>query len=167
MKAIYLVRHSCPFRSFEFREIAIPEPKPHEVLIKNICSGLNFADVMVRKNLYDGAPKLPAVIGFDAAGTVVSVGSEIKHLKPGDVVVALSKFNGYAEYVCTSATGVVKIPATWDPVDATALAVQYLTAYYAAAKLVNLQEGDKVLIHSGAGGLGRALIQYCLFKNAQ
>ncbi|MBK9109252.1 MAG: zinc-binding dehydrogenase [Saprospiraceae bacterium] len=164
MKAIYLVRHAAASRSFEFREEAIPVPRHSDVVIKTICSGLNFADIMVRKNLYDGAPKLPAVIGFDACGTITAVGAEVKNFKPGDVVVALCKFSGYAEYICTPASGVAKIPEHIDPHDAVALAVQYLTAYYAAAKLTQLQEGDKVLIHAGAGGLGRALIQYALFK---
>lgn len=164
MKVIYLLRHADASRSFEFREVAIPIPGPHDVVFKTICSGLNFADIMVRKNLYDGAPKLPAVIGFDACGTITAVGAEVKNFKPGDVVVALCKFGGYAEYICTPEFGVSKIPSNVDPIDACALAVQYLTAYYAAAKLTQLQEGDKVLIHAGAGGLGRALIQYALFK---
>lgn len=164
MKAIYLVRHSAPSRAFEFRDTAVPVPGKNEVLIKSICSGLNFADVMIRKKLYEGAPGLPAVIGFDACGIISEVGSDVKNLKQGDVVVALTLFNGYAEFICVPEFAAAKIPIHIDAIDGVALAVQYLTAYYAAAKLVTLLPGDNVLIHSGAGGLGRALIQFALYK---
>ncbi len=164
MKAIILTRHTNPDRAFELREVEKPAPAADEVLIKTTCSGLNFADVMIRRNLYDGAPKLPSIIGFDLAGTVVETGSAVHDIKIGDPVIALCRFGAYAEYVCTPAQAVVKIPSGIDPLDAVALTTQYVTAYYAAAELVQLHPEDKVLIQSGAGGLGQALIQYALHK---
>lgn len=164
MKAIFLTRHANPDRAFEFREIEKPSPAADELLIKTTCSGLNFADVMIRRNLYEGAPKLPSVIGFDLTGNVVETGSAVHTFKPGDKVIALCRFGAYAEYVCTPALAAVKIPEGIDPLDAVALSTQYLTAYYAASELVKLHPGDKVLIQSGAGGLGQALIQFALYK---
>lgn len=165
MKAVFLVRHGSPENSFAFREIPMPICKSYEVLIKVKASGLNFADVMIRKKLYEGAPDLPSVIGFDVVGTVEECGAEVNQFSKGDRVVAMCKFGGYAEYICSPEYGVVKLPASINDLDALALPVQYLTAYYAAEKLISLKAGDRVLVHAGAGGLGRALIQYALSKH--
>lgn len=167
MKTVYLTKHGRPDKAFEFREELMPVCKPDEIRVRVAASGLNFADVMVRKNLYDGAPKLPAVIGFDAVGWVDDRGSEVHDFNIGDRVAVLSKFGAYAEYLCTPCHAAVKIPSNMDLVDAVALPVQYLTAYYAAAELVTLRARQRVLIHAGAGGLGRALIEWCLYKGCE
>ncbi len=164
MKAIFLIRHGSPENSFSFREIPMPICKPDEVMIKVKASGINFADVMIRKNLYEGAPDLPAVIGFDVVGIVEELGTNVREFAKGDRVVAMCKFGGYSEYICSPFYGVVKVPESINDLDALALPVQYLTAYYAGEKLVTLNEGDRVLVHAGSGGLGRALIQYALNK---
>jgi NADPH2:quinone reductase len=129
--------------------------------------GLNFADVMARKGMYQDAPPLPSILGYDVAGIVYSVGTGVTNVRPGDKVTAMTRFGGYAEYAITDARAIAIIPTSMDSATATALTTQYCTAYFAAAEMVNLHKGDKVLIQSGAGGVGTALIQYAKHKGCE
>ena len=167
MKAIFLVRNGSAATAFETREMPMPIVGAGQVLIKVEAFGLNFADVMARRGMYKEAPPIPCVLGYDVAGIVTQTGPEVHHVKTGDRVTAMTRFGGYAEYVLTAASGVAAIPASIAMPAATALATQYCTAYYAAAEMVNLHEGDKVLIHAGAGGVGTALIQFAKFKGCE
>lgn len=167
MKAIYIVNHGKAEKAFEFRETPKPVPKPGEVLVKVEGFGLNFADVMARKGMYKDAPPIPSLIGYDVCGIVERVGNNVRNVVEGDRVTALTRFGGYAEYALTDHRAVAKIPANTPIPEATALTTQYCTAYYCAAEMVNLFEGDKVLIHSAAGGVGNGLLQYAKHKGCE
>ncbi len=160
MKAAVLIKKGSAFKAFEIREVTKPTAKRGEVLIKVAAFGLNFADVMARRGMYKEAPPLPAILGYDVAGTIEEVGEEVTNVKKGDRVTAMTRFGGYAEYAVTKATAVAVIPDELDAATATALTTQYCTALYAASEMINLHKGDKVLVQSGAGGVGTALIQY-------
>ncbi|MEM7548135.1 MAG: zinc-binding dehydrogenase [Bacteroidota bacterium] len=159
MKAAFLVKNGKPSEAFEIRETEMPEIQPHEVLIKVHYSGLNFADVLARLGMYPDAPKPPSVVGYDVSGEIVKVGKDVEGLQEGDVVAAMSRFGGYAEYVATNALAVVKINDAIDLNIAPALATQACTALYSAEEMVRLHPGDHVLVHSAAGGVGSILVQ--------
>jgi NADPH2:quinone reductase len=161
VKAIFLIKQGDANSSFQQRDIPVPVPAAGQVLIKVKAFGLNFADVMARKGLYKEAPPIPCVLGYDVAGTVEQLGEGVNGFAVGDEVVAMTRFGGYAEYAVTEAMAMARIPQGMDAAAATALATQYCTAYYAAAEAANLHAADKVLIQSGAGGVGTALIQLC------
>jgi NADPH:quinone reductase-like Zn-dependent oxidoreductase len=167
MKAAVLVRKGDAAKAFEIREVEAPRTKAGEVLIKVEGFGLNFADVMARLGLYADAPPMPSVLGYDVVGRVTVAAPDVTHLQIGDRVTAMTRFGGYAEYVAAQAMGVAKIADNMPVGEATALTTQYCTAYYAAAEMVNLHEGDKVLIHSAAGGVGTALLQYATHKGCE
>lgn len=167
MKAIFVVKHGKADEAFEVRDTPKPVPKPGEVLVKVEGFGLNFADVIARKGLYQDAPPLPSVLGYDICGTVERTGSNVDWVNEGDRVTALTRFGGYAEYAVTDGRAVARIPQTMDIAEATALTTQYCTAYYCCADMVNLFAGDKVVIHSAAGGVGTALMQYCVAKGCE
>lgn len=167
MKAIYIVKHGDTDEAFEVRETPKPVPKAGEALIKVEAFGLNFADIMARKGMYKDAPPIPSVIGYDVVGTVERVGSNVTNLLEGDRVTALTRFGGYAEYAITDARAAAKISDKISVTEGTALTTQYCTAYYCAAEVVNLFAGDKVLIHSAAGGVGAGLMQYALHKGCE
>jgi NADPH:quinone reductase-like Zn-dependent oxidoreductase len=168
MRAAVLVKKGAAFKAFEIREMAKPAIAEHgEILIKVAAFGLNFADVMARRGMYKEAPPLPAVLGYDVAGTVEAVSDDVTNVKPGDRVTAMTRFGGYAEYAVTKASAAAVIPDNLDAATATALTTQYCTAFYAAAEMVNLNKGDKVLVHSGAGGVGTALIQYAKYRQCE
>ena len=167
MKAIYLKKYGAANKAFEIREVDPPQPGPREVVIKSTCFGLNFADVVARRGLYPDAPKNPAVIGYDVAGHIASVGSEVTEFKEGDRVAALTRFGGYGEYAKTMVEGVAALPASLSDQDGTALATQACTAYYSAVHLVSLQPGDKVLVQAAAGGVGSILTQIAKHMGCQ
>lgn len=167
MKAAVLVRKGDAAKAFEIREVDTPKIKAGEVLIKVEGFGLNFADVMARQGLYADAPPMPSILGYDVAGTITAVAPDVTSVKVGDRVTAMTRFGGYAEYVAADARAVAVIPAAMPVGEATALTTQYCTAYYAAAEAVNLHEGDRVLIHSAAGGVGTALLQYAKYKGCE
>ena len=160
MKAAVLVKNGSAFKAFEIREVPKPSVMQGKVLIKVAAFGLNFADVMARNGMYKEAPPLPAILGYDVAGTIEEIGDGVTNVKKGDRVTAMTRFGGYAEYAVTNASAVAIIPDKLDAATATALTTQYCTAFYAASEMVNLHKGDKVLIQSGAGGVGTALIQF-------
>ena len=164
MKAIYLTKYGNAEDAFEIRDVDIPKAESGEVVIKVGAFGLNFADVIARRGLYPDAPKNPALIGYDVAGTVHEIGEGVTGLKIGDRVTALTRFGGYAEYAKTIAEGVAKIPKELDYAKATALSTQACTAYYCADEAVQLHEGDHVLVQAAAGGVGIALVQIAKSK---
>ncbi len=167
MKAAVLIKNGTASGAFEIRQMPKPAPAIDEVLIKVSAFGLNFADVMARNGMYKEAPPLPAVLGYDVAGIVEAVGNQVQNVQPGERVTALTRFGGYAEYAVTKSSAVAVIPTHMDDATATALATQYITAYYAAAEATNLFKGDKLLIQAGAGGVGTALIQFAKHKGCE
>lgn len=167
MKAAVLINKGNAYKAFELKEVPKPQPANDEVLVKVSAFGLNFADVMARNGMYKEAPPIPCVLGYDVAGVVESVGAGVRNVQPGQRVTALTRFGGYAEYAITRSSGVIAIPGTLDDAAATALATQYITAYYAVAEAVNLFKDDKVLIHSGAGGVGTGLVQFAKHKGCE
>lgn len=159
MKAIQLIKYGDSESAFKISEIEKPEIKSAEVLIKTETFGLNFADVMARRGLYKAAPALPAVLGYEVVGRITETGNEVKNFSVGQKVVAFTRFGGYAEYAKTSSLAIAAIPDEMNNGIAAALSTQYCTAYHAAYDMANVQEGEYVLIHAAAGGVGIALIQ--------
>ena len=166
MKAAVLTKKGTAEQSIKILEIKKPAPKRGEILIKVECFGLNYADVMARLGLYDAAPKMPCVIGYEVVGVIEEVGEDGDVNLLGKRVVAFTRFGGYAEFAVTSTDSFAEI-GDMNASEAAALAVQYVTAYYMAFEAINLQAGDKVMIHAGAGGVGTALIQLCKLKGCE
>ena len=166
MKAIYLVKKGNPETAFETREVEQPKPGPGEVLIKSEGFGLNYSEVMARNGLYREAPPMPSVLGYEVVGEIIEIGKGTDQKWLGQRVVGFTRFGGYAEYAVTGEKGVVEI-GDMDMGEATCLATQGVTAYYMAYEQLNLFEGDRVMIHAGAGGVGTLLIQLCKLKGCE
>lgn len=164
MKAIFLKKFGEAERAFELKEVEKPAPKSNEVLIKVSCFGLNYAEVMARNGLYGATPKLPCVLGYEVAGEIVAVGSEVNKDFIGKKVVAFTRFGGYAQYAVTDKNAFVEIN-NLNEEEACCIAVQYATAFYMSNFTANLHANQHVLIHAGAGGVGTALIQLAKLKN--
>ena len=130
-----------------------------EVRIAVKAAGINFADTMARVGLYPDAPKPPCVLGYEVAGEVESVGEGVESLKVGDRVVAGTRFGGHAELVAVPAEQALTFPDSWSFEQATAVPVNYATAYTALITMGGLREGDRVLVHAAAGGVGTAAVQ--------
>lgn len=159
MRVFALVKNGAADEAFELREQATPTPKSGELLIESEGFGLNFADVMARLGIYRDCPPLPAVIGYENVGRIKAIGAGVEGFEIGKRVLAFTRFGGYADHVISPAMAVAKIPERFSVGEATALATQYITAYFAAEETVSLYRGDHVLIHAAAGGVGTALVQ--------
>jgi NADPH:quinone reductase-like Zn-dependent oxidoreductase len=164
MRAAVLVKNGDAKEAFEIQEVPKPVVSELEILIEVEAFGLNFADVMARHGLYKDAPPMPSILGYDVVGKVVEAASdEAQHLV-GKRVVAMTRFGGYAEFAKTDYRACAVISDSINAAEATALATQYCTAYYAAYECASLFEGDQVLIHACAGGVGTALTQLAKHK---
>lgn len=138
-----------------------PDPPvgPGEVRIAVKAAGINFADTMARVGLYPDAPKPPCVMGYEVAGTVESVGESVSEHAVGDRVVAGTRFGGQAELVSVPADQALPLPAKLSFEQGAAFPVNYGTAYAALIIMGSLREGDRILIHAAAGGVGIAATQ--------
>jgi acyl transferase domain-containing protein/acyl-CoA synthetase (AMP-forming)/AMP-acid ligase II/acyl carrier protein len=144
--------------ALELRAARRPAPAPHEIEIAVRAAGLNFSDVMKAMGLYPGVTLDTMVLGAECAGVVTRVGSAVTRFREGDEVMAIAP-HSFSPYVRTAAALAVIKPArlTWDQAAATPVA--FLTAAHALWRLARLRQGERVLIHSGAGGVGLAAIQ--------
>lgn len=158
MKAWVLVRHGRARDAFQLRDMPDPVPTPAQVLVKVEGFGLNFADVMAAKGLYREAPPLPALLGYEVVGRVVASGSPEHAHWIGKRVLALTRFGGYGELAATDHRAVAEIPETMPLGEAAALGTQGCTAWYMAHYACPLWQGQRVLIHSAAGGVGQLLV---------
>jgi len=162
MKAWTLVSNAGPLKGFELREHPDPRPTEQQVLISVEGFGLNYADVMAAKGLYREAPPLPSVLGYEVVGRVEACGDAVKKELLGKRVVAMTRFGGYAEKAVTDHRACAVIPEDMVLGEAAALATQGATAWYAARVLSPLWPGQRVLVHSAAGGVGQLLVQLAL-----
>lgn len=158
MRAVVLTGTGGP-EVLQVQERPDPAVGPGEVRIAVRAAGINFADTMARVGLYPDAPKPPCVLGYEVAGEVESVGEGVAEHSPGDRVMAGTKFNGQAELVTVPEVQVVPMPDKLSFEQGAAFPVNYGTAYAALILMGGLREGDRVLIHAAAGGVGIAASQ--------
>jgi len=160
MRAIWITKAGGP-EVLEVRETPDPEPGPGEVRVRVRAAGLNFADVMARMGLYQDAPKIPCVVGYEAAGEVDAVGAGVADPRVGERVLALTRFGGHADTICVPAGQALPMPDGMSFEEGAALPVNYITAYHMLFRVGALRPGERVLIHMAAGGVGLAALQLC------
>lgn len=160
MRSLLITRHGGP-EVLQLREGPSLSPSPGEVLVQVARAGLNFSDVSARVGLYPDAPPPPVVMGYEVAGTVAGLGSQVTGFREGDRVLALTRFHGQAEQVSVPARQVRLLPEKMSFEDAAALPVNFLTAFHMLFFVAHPRPGAKVLIHQAAGGVGLALVQLC------
>jgi NADPH:quinone reductase-like Zn-dependent oxidoreductase len=136
-----------------------PTAGPGEVRITVKAAGINFADTMARLGLYPDAPKTPCVMGYEVAGTIESLGEGVTDFAVGDRVMAGTRFGGQAELVTVPADQALPLPERLGFEQGAAFPVNYGTAYAALIIMGSLRQGDRVLIHAAAGGVGIAATQ--------
>ncbi len=166
MKAVVLTRSGGP-EVFEVLERPDPAVGAGEVRIAVRAAGLNFADTMARVGLYPAAPKPPCVLGYEVAGEVETIGEGVSGLTVGQRVMAGTKFGGQAELAVAHARDVMPMPDHLSFEEGAAFCVNYGTAYAALMIMGGLREGNRVLIHAAAGGVGIAATQIARIAGAE
>jgi NADPH:quinone reductase len=143
-------------------DVSVGEPGPGEIRIRHHAVGLNFIDVYHRTGVYP--LKLPATLGMEAAGVVEAVGAGVTHLKPGDRAAYASQPPGsYCELRVMPAKCVCKLPDAIDFETGAAMMLKGLTAQYLLKRTQpqgGLKEGDYILFHAAAGGVGLIACQW-------
>lgn len=149
----------------QYREADVPQPKAGEALVRIKAVGVNFIDVYHRTGRYPG--NLPFTPGMEGAGVVEAVGPEVTEVKPGDRVAYAMQPGSYGEYTIVPAAKLVPVPGNVDDQAAAAVMLQGLTAHYLSYSTYPVRNGDTVLVHAGAGGVGLLLTQMAKKLGAQ
>jgi NADPH2:quinone reductase len=142
----------------EVREVPEPRREPDQVLVDVRAAGVNFPDVLQTKGLYQYKPELPFTLGSEVAG-VVREAADGSALRPGDRVVAFAGTGAFAEVVAAPADHVLPLPDEVGFAAGAGLPMNYLTAHFALLVRGHLRDGQTVLVHGAAGGVGTAVIQ--------
>lgn len=158
MKAIQFKEYGGP-EVLELVEQPVPEIGDMDVLLEVKAIGVNYADTARREGKYVVPTELPFIPGAEVAGIVKKVGSRVELVKEGDRVVTLIESGGYAEYVQVPANVLIPVPETLSFEKAVSLPLQGLTAYHVLKTMGRLEEGESVLIHAAAGGVGSLAVQ--------
>jgi tumor protein p53-inducible protein 3 len=166
MKAILVKEPGGP-EQLTLGEYEKPTPNPDELLVRVHATALNRADTLQRQGKYPAPKGASPLLGLEIAGEVEVAGSNCKRFKKGDKVFGLLPGGGYAEYAVIDEAMAMPVPENLTMEEAAAIPEVFLTAWQALVWLAKLQEGERVLIHAGASGVGTAGIQLARELNAE
>jgi len=144
-----------------WQEYEKPMPAAGEVSIKIAATAINRADLMQRRGFYPPPPGASEIMGLECAGEIESVGEGVERWSTGDRVCALLAGGGYAEYACVHEGSVLPVPDRLSFEEAAALPEVFATAWLNLFMEATLNEGESVVLHAGASGVGTAGIQLC------
>jgi NADPH:quinone reductase-like Zn-dependent oxidoreductase len=158
VRQVVITRRGPP-EVLEVREAPDPAVTPGTVRIRVHAAGINFSDLLARTGLYPDAPRLPCTVGYEVAGVVDAVGSNVTTWHAGDRVIASTQFGGQSELVVALAGSVFALPTGWSFEQGAAFPVVYLTAHHMLVRVAAAQRGETVLVHAAAGGVGLAVAE--------
>ena len=158
MKAI-VCKELGPPSSLVFEEVPDPQAGPGEVVIDVKAAGVNFPDVLIVQGLYQFKPPLPFSPGHEVAGVVRSIGDGVTTLKPGDRVIAVVGYGGFAEQFAVEAARCLPMPGAMDYPTGAGFVLAHSTSHYALRDRAKLQPGETLLVLGAAGGVGLAAVE--------
>lgn len=164
MKAVRIHQLGDP-DVLNYEEIPMPEPGPGAARIEQQAVGVNFVDTYHRRGLYEQS--LPFTPGVEGGGIVVEIGEGVADVSLGDRVAYAMQLGSYAEYAIVPAWRLVKIPDGIDIATATAVVLQGMTAHFLVRSTYRVREGETVLVHAAAGGVGLLLVQMAKLSGAR
>lgn len=149
-------------------DVQAPAPGPGEVLIDVVAAGINRADVQQRRGFYPPPPGTSEILGLEVSGRIAGFGPNVtKPFSLGEKVVALLTGGGYAGQVVVPAAQVLPLPEGIDVISAAGLPEVAATVYSNLFMTAQLQRGETVLVHGGAGGIGAMAIQLAKASGAR
>lgn len=165
MRAVVVTEHGG-VEVLQVQELPDPEPGAAQIVVEVAASGINFIDVYRRAGTYP--VPTPFVLGTECAGRVVAVGADVDDIAVGDVVATASAAGGsHATHALIDAAHAVPVPEGVDPETAAAAMLQGMTAHYLVHATFIVTEGDDVLVHAAAGGVGQLLVQMAAAQGAR
>lgn len=166
MRSVVIARHGPP-EVLELADRPDPAAGAGEVRIAVRAAGVNFADLLARSGVYPDAPAPPCVVGYEVAGEIDQIGAGVDGYEHGDRVVAATLFGGYSELVTVPVSQVIALPGGLSFEQGAALPVNYGAATAALVLMAGVREGERVLIHAAAGGVGIAATQLARRSGAE
>jgi synaptic vesicle membrane protein VAT-1 len=170
-RQVWRIRRAGSLARLRLEREASPEPGPGEARVVVRAAGLNFADAFACLGLYSATPRGPFVPGLECAGVVEAVGppraGEAPRFRPGDRVMAVTRFGGYATRLVVDTRQLHPLPERFGFAEGAAYPVQALTAWYGLVELGRIAPGEVVLVHSAAGGVGLAALEVCASSGAR
>jgi NADPH2:quinone reductase len=164
MKAIKVHEYGGP-EVLSYEDVPEPEPGPGQARVRLAASGVNYIDVYQRTGIYP--MDLPLIAGQEGAGEVEAVGEGVEEISAGDYVAFAGVPGAYAEYVVAPVERLVPFNATYVEARlAAAVMLQGMTAHYLTHSTFPVQEGQSVLVHAAAGGVGLLLCQLAKMRGA-
>lgn len=146
--------------SLYYETAELPPPAAHEVRIKQSAIAVNFVDIYVRKGLYR-SPELPGALGMEAMGTVIASGRDVHRFSIGErVIYAGLPLGSYASERNVAAYNLIKLPDTLPDIKVAGSFLRGLTACMLLTYVHRVENGQKILIHAAAGGLGQILVRW-------
>jgi NADPH2:quinone reductase len=161
--AVVVAEHGGP-DVLEVQDVTLPAPAPDQVLVEVAYAGVNYVDVYQREGVYPR--QLPFVPGGEGSGRVLEVGTMVRGTRAGDRVAWQGVPGAYARYALVPADQLLHVPDQVTDEQAAALPLQGLTAHYLATSSYPIRDGDTVLVHAGAGGVGLLLTQIAKIRGA-
>ena len=168
MKAVFIDDYGA-VENLRYGEAPRPEPTSSEVLVKVEYAGLRWGDVMARNGLPSRERPTPFIGGQEATGVIESVGSDVRKWKPGMRVMVMPNGGAFAEYVAVHPLRLLAVPDQVPLERMLAYPVNMRTAHYMVYAWAKVQEGERVLLHAAAGGVGLLTLQILKrkFKDVQ
>ncbi|OLO36972.1 alcohol dehydrogenase [Alkalihalophilus pseudofirmus] len=160
MRSWLIKEHGEPSDVLKLEEVPKPSIDKNQALVEVEATALNFFDILLCQGKYQEKPPFPFTVGAEVSGTLAAV-NEGSKFKVGQRVIALPKLpaGGTAEYVAVDEKSIYPIPDSMTSNDAASMFITYHTSYYALHDRANIQPGEVLLVHAGAGGVGSAAIQ--------
>ena len=143
----------------QWREAPTPQPGPGEALVAVHAASLNFPDLLTVQDKYQIKPPRPFVPGSEFSGIVEAVGEGVTNVKPGDRVVSIGAWGGFATHACVRAAQLLPLPSAVSLDDGAAFVFAYGTSHHALMDRGALKTGETVLVLGAAGGVGSAAVQ--------
>ncbi len=154
------------FDGLRYEPIERRAPEAGQVELEVHSAGLNFSDVLKALGLYPGVKDSIVPLGIEASGIVTAVGAGVEHLKVGDAAMGVAPY-AFGSHTTTAGYALVPKPDNVSHDEACTIPITFLTAHHALIRLAHLQQGERVLIHAGAGGVGLAAIQIAQHLGAE
>ncbi len=164
MKAIRIHQTGDP-QALRYEEVPQPEPGAGEARVKIEAAGVNYIDTYHRNGQY--GQTLPFTPGMEGGGIVDAVGEGVTAVSPGDRVAYAMHIGAYADYAIVPAWMLVQVPDQVEVTVGTAVMLQGMTAHYLTHSTYPVQQGDTVLVHAAAGGVGLLLVQIAKLRGAR
>jgi NADPH:quinone reductase len=140
-------------------ELPLQEPGPKQLRVRVRAAGVGSTDLMMLAGLYNYAPKMPFVPGYEIAGVVDAIGADIVNFRIGQRVATLTLHGGFAEYIVRDAEHFIAIPDGVSDLQAAASILNYVTAWQMIHRVAKVRSGQTALVTGAAGGVGTALLQ--------